>query len=72
MKDSLKAEGDKPAPVELKEEAGKVSAKYENITDMKERSITFKVKVKDSVEVDKAIVNKAIVDDTKIHRATVA
>ncbi|MBJ9983818.1 isopeptide-forming domain-containing fimbrial protein, partial [Bacillus sp. S29] len=51
--------------VELKEEAGKVSAKYENITDMKERSIIFKVKVKDSVEVDKAIVNKAIVDDTK-------
>ncbi|PEX11341.1 cell surface protein [Bacillus cereus] len=65
VKDSLKAEGDKPAPVELKEEAGKVSAKYENITDMKERSILFKVKVKDSVEVDKAIVNKAIVDDTK-------
>ncbi|PGW51497.1 isopeptide-forming domain-containing fimbrial protein, partial [Bacillus thuringiensis] len=65
VKNSLKAEGDKPAPVELKEEAGKVSAKYENITDMKERSIIFKVKVKDSVEVDKAIVNKAIVDDTK-------
>ncbi|MGS4995768.1 isopeptide-forming domain-containing fimbrial protein [Bacillus cereus] len=65
VKDSLKAEGDKPVPVELKEEAGKVSAKYENITDMKERSIIFKVKVKDSVEVDKAIVNKAIVDDTK-------
>ncbi|WP_410989297.1 isopeptide-forming domain-containing fimbrial protein [Bacillus cereus] len=65
VKDSLKAEGDKPAPVELKEEAGKVSAKYENITDMKERSIIFKVKVKDSVGVDKAIVNKAIVDDTK-------
>ncbi|MBE5089531.1 DUF11 domain-containing protein [Bacillus thuringiensis] len=65
VKDSLKAEGDKPAPVELKEEAGKVSAKYENITDMKERSIIFKVKVKDSVEVDKAIVNKAIVDDKK-------
>ncbi|PGS37459.1 isopeptide-forming domain-containing fimbrial protein [Bacillus cereus] len=65
VKDSLKAEGDKPAPVELKEEAGKVSAKYENITDMKERGIIFKVKVKDSVEVDKAIVNKAIVDDTK-------
>ncbi|PFR39724.1 cell surface protein, partial [Bacillus cereus] len=65
VKDSLKVEGDKPAPVELKEEAGKVSAKYENITDMKERSIIFKVKVKDSVEVDKAIVNKAIVDDTK-------
>ncbi|WP_411501020.1 isopeptide-forming domain-containing fimbrial protein [Bacillus thuringiensis] len=65
VKDSLKAEGEEPAPVELKEEAGKVTAKYENITDTKERSIIFKVKVKDSVEVDKAIVNKAIVDDTK-------
>ncbi|RAT03448.1 cell surface protein, partial [Bacillus cereus] len=65
VKDSLKAEGGEPAPVELKEEAGKVTAKYENITDTKERSIIFKVKVKDSVEVDKAIVNKAIVDDTK-------
>ncbi|WHT89323.1 isopeptide-forming domain-containing fimbrial protein [Bacillus cereus] len=65
VKDSLKAEGDEPAPVELKEEAGKVTAKYENITDTKERSIIFKVKVKDSVEMEKAIVNKAIVDDTK-------
>ncbi|WP_406895579.1 isopeptide-forming domain-containing fimbrial protein [Bacillus cereus] len=65
VKDSLKAEGDEPAPVELKEEVGKVTAKYENITDTKERSIIFKVKVKDSVEVEKAIVNKAIVDDTK-------
>ncbi|WP_232965628.1 isopeptide-forming domain-containing fimbrial protein, partial [Bacillus thuringiensis] len=65
VKDSLKAEGDEPAPVELKEEAGKVTAKYENITDTKERSIIFKVKVKDTAEVDKAIVNKAIVDDTK-------
>ncbi|MGG3500507.1 isopeptide-forming domain-containing fimbrial protein, partial [Bacillus anthracis] len=65
VKDSLNAEGDKPAPVELKEEAGKVTAKYENITDTKERSIIFKVKVKDTAEVDKAIVNRAIVDDTK-------
>ncbi|MDJ1475046.1 isopeptide-forming domain-containing fimbrial protein [Bacillus sp. LS15-K4] len=65
VKESLKAEGDKPAPVELKEEAGKIIAKYENITDMKERNIIFKVKVKDDVEVDKAIVNKAIVDDSQ-------
>ncbi|MGD2278015.1 isopeptide-forming domain-containing fimbrial protein, partial [Bacillus wiedmannii] len=65
VKDSLKAEGDKPAPVELKEEAGKIIAKYENINDMKERNIIFKVKVKDDVEVDKAIVNKAIVDDSQ-------
>ncbi|PEL81001.1 isopeptide-forming domain-containing fimbrial protein [Bacillus wiedmannii] len=65
VKDSLKAEGDKPAPVELKEEAGKIIAKYENITDMKERNIIFKVKVKNDVEVEKAIVNKAIVDDSQ-------
>ena len=36
--------------------------------DMKERSIVFKVKVKEEAKVDKEIVNKAIVDDTKIHR----
>ncbi|WP_144615391.1 isopeptide-forming domain-containing fimbrial protein, partial [Bacillus cereus] len=65
VKGSLKAEGDKPGPVELKEEAGKIIAKYENITDMKERNIIFKVKVKDDVEVDKAIVNKAVVDDSQ-------
>ncbi|WP_375902686.1 isopeptide-forming domain-containing fimbrial protein, partial [Streptomyces sp. NPDC056411] len=65
VKNSLKAEGDKPAPVELKEEAGKVSAKYENITDMKERSIIFKVKVKEEAEIGKEIVNKAIVVATK-------
>ncbi|MED3052180.1 isopeptide-forming domain-containing fimbrial protein [Bacillus thuringiensis] len=63
VKNSLKAEGDKPAPVELKEEAGKVSAKYENITDTAERSIRFKVKVTEAVKVGKKIVNTAIVDD---------
>ncbi|KXX89647.1 MULTISPECIES: isopeptide-forming domain-containing fimbrial protein [Bacillus] len=62
---SEKAEGEEPKPVELKVENGKVMAKYSEIMDTKERSIVFKVKVKDSVEVDKAIVNKAIVDDTK-------
>ncbi|MED4079255.1 DUF11 domain-containing protein, partial [Lysinibacillus fusiformis] len=38
VKDSLKSEGNEPAPVELKEEAGKITAKYENITDTAERS----------------------------------
>ena len=38
MKDSLKAEGNEPNPVELKEEAGKITAKYENITDTAERN----------------------------------
>ncbi|WP_270606607.1 isopeptide-forming domain-containing fimbrial protein, partial [Bacillus mobilis] len=65
VKDSEKAEGDKPAPVKLHVKDGKVIAEYENITDMKERSIVFKVKVKDEAEVGKEIVNKAIVDDTK-------
>ena len=44
---------------------GKVIAEYENITDMKERSIVFKVKVKEEAEVGKEIINKAIVDDIK-------
>ena len=63
MKDSLKLEGSKPDPVELKFENGKVMAKYPEITDTKERSITFKVKVKGKVS--DSIVNEAIVSDTK-------
>ncbi|MGN4718886.1 isopeptide-forming domain-containing fimbrial protein [Bacillus cereus group sp. MYBK226-2] len=63
VKDSLKAEGNEPNPVELKEEDGKITAKYENITDTAERSISFKVKVTEAVKVGKTIVNKAIVDD---------
>ncbi|AFV20751.1 hypothetical protein BTB_c50970 [Bacillus thuringiensis Bt407] len=50
----------------MKFENGKVMAKYPEITDTEERSITFKVKVKDEVKVGKKIVNKAIIDDTKI------
>ena len=65
VKDSLRAEGTKPDPVELKVKDGKVIAKYPEITDTEERSITFKVKVKEEVKVGKKIVNKAIVDDTK-------
>ncbi|MED3165327.1 isopeptide-forming domain-containing fimbrial protein, partial [Bacillus thuringiensis] len=63
VKDSLKAEGNEPNPVELKEEAGKITAKYENITDTAERSISFKVKVTEAAKVGKEIVNTAIVDD---------
>ena len=63
VKDSLKSEGNEPAPVELKEEAGKITAKYENITDTAERSIIFKVKVTEVAKVGKKIVNTAIVDD---------
>ncbi|WP_242257532.1 hypothetical protein, partial [Bacillus cereus group sp. BfR-BA-01379] len=36
--------------VELKVENGKVLAKYPEITDTEERSITFKVKVKEEVK----------------------
>ena len=49
--------------MELKFENGKVMAKYPEITDTKERSITFKVKVKGKVS--DSIVNEAIVSDTK-------
>lgn len=63
VKDSLKAEGNEPNPVELKEEAGKITARYENITDTAERSIIFKVKVTEVAKVGKKIVNTAIVDD---------
>ena len=65
VENSIKAEGEAPSPVELTVEAGVVKAKYIDITDTKERSIVFKVKVKEEVEVGKEIVNKAIVDDTK-------
>ncbi|UKW56179.1 isopeptide-forming domain-containing fimbrial protein [Bacillus anthracis] len=65
VKDSLKAEGIKPEPVELKMENGKIIAKYPEITDMEKRSIVFKVKVKDSAKVGEAIVNKAIAKDPK-------
>ncbi|TKI96296.1 DUF11 domain-containing protein, partial [Bacillus wiedmannii] len=65
VENSIKAEGEAPGPVELKVEAGVVKAKYIDITDMKERSIVFKVKVKEEAKVGKEIVNKAIVDDTK-------
>ena len=43
---------------------GKVIAKYPEITDIEERSIVFKAKVKD-FKVGEGIVNKVVVDDTK-------
>ena len=48
-------------PTELKVENGKVTVKYPEITDTKERSIIFKVKVKESVKVGEEITNKAII-----------
>ena len=66
----MKAEGAGTDSVELKFENGKIMAKYPEITDTKERSITFKVKVKDEVKIGGKIVNKAIIDDTKRARNT--
>lgn len=63
VKDSLKAEGAKPEPVELKFENGKVIAKYPEIMDMEERSIVFKTKVKETAKIGEEIVNKATVSD---------
>ena len=56
---SERAEGTEPNPVELKVENGKVIAKYPEITDTKERSIAFKVKVKEEAKAGETIVNKA-------------
>ena len=42
MKDSLKLEGSKPDPVELKFENGKVMAKYPEITDTKREVLPLK------------------------------
>lgn len=63
VKDSLKAEGVQPEPVELKFENGKIIAKYPAITDMEERSIVFKTKVKETAKIGEEIVNKAMVSD---------
>ena len=58
VKDSLKAEGVKPEPVELKFENGKVIAKYPEIMDMEERSIVFKTKVKETAKLVKKLLTK--------------
>ncbi|WP_241675973.1 hypothetical protein, partial [Bacillus wiedmannii] len=63
VQDSIKSDGPEPNPVELHAENGKVTAKYPEITDTKKRSIIFKVRVKETVQVGKEIINKAIVDD---------
>ncbi len=55
VKDSLQAEGSKPNPVELKVKDGKVIAKYPEITDIEERSIVFKAKVKKTSKLVKAL-----------------
>ena len=55
VKDSLNAEGDKPAPVELKEEV-RLPRSMKILLTRKKEVLSLKVKVKDTAEVDKAIV----------------
>ena len=57
---SERAEGTEPNPVELKVENGKVIAKYPEITDTKERSIAFKVKVKEEAKAEKRLLIKRL------------
>ena len=68
VKDSLKAEGAKPEPVELKFENGKVIAKYPEIMDMEERSIVFKTKVKETAKLVKKLLIKQPLVIKQIHQ----
>ena len=52
--------GAEPNPVELKVENGKVIAKYPEIMDTKERSIAFKVKVKERQKPEKQLLIKRL------------
>ncbi|HFP6581845.1 TPA: DUF11 domain-containing protein, partial [Enterococcus faecalis] len=64
VKDSLTSVGDEPKPINLKEANGTIIAEYPSITDMKERSIRFKVIVNEEAKAGETILNKAKVDDT--------
>ncbi|MDH5055658.1 isopeptide-forming domain-containing fimbrial protein, partial [Enterococcus faecalis] len=63
VKDSLTSVGDEPQPTSLKETNGTITAEYPSITDMKERSIRFKVIVNEEAKAGETILNKAKVDD---------
>ncbi|OSH36177.1 cell wall surface anchor protein [Enterococcus faecalis] len=64
VKDSLTSVGDEPKPTSLTEANGTITAEYPSITDMKERSIRFKVIVNEEAKAGETILNKAKVDDT--------
>ncbi|RXW08876.1 cell wall surface anchor protein [Enterococcus faecalis] len=64
VKDSLTSVGDEPKPISLKETNGIITAEYPSITDIKERSIRFKVIVNEEAKAGETILNKAKVDDT--------
>ncbi|HAZ7956445.1 TPA: DUF11 domain-containing protein [Enterococcus faecalis] len=64
VKDSLTSVGDEPKPTSLKETNGTITAEYPSITDIKERSIRFKVIVNEEAKAGETILNKAKVDDT--------
>ncbi|EIP8133206.1 DUF11 domain-containing protein, partial [Enterococcus faecalis] len=53
-----------PKPTSLTEANGTITAEYPSITDMKERSIRFKVIVNKEAKAGETILNKAKVDDT--------
>ena len=63
VKDSLTSVGDEPKPTNLKEANGTITAEYPSITDMKERSIRFKVIVNEEAKAGEIILNKAKVGD---------
>ena len=63
VKDSLTSVGDEPQPTSLKETNGTITAEYPSITDMKERSIRFKVIVNEEAKAGEIILNKAKVGD---------
>ncbi|MFW8494326.1 isopeptide-forming domain-containing fimbrial protein, partial [Enterococcus faecalis] len=63
VKDSLTSVGDEPKPTSLKETNGTITAEYPSITDIKERSIRFKVIVNEEAKAGETILNKAKVDD---------
>ncbi|WP_430604581.1 isopeptide-forming domain-containing fimbrial protein [Enterococcus sp. DIV2438] len=64
VKDSLTSVGDEPKPTSLKETNGTITVEYPSITDIKERSIRFKVIVNEEAKAGETILNKAKVDDT--------
>ncbi|MHC0404112.1 isopeptide-forming domain-containing fimbrial protein [Enterococcus faecalis] len=60
VKDSLTSVGDAPKPTSLKEANGTIIAEYPSITDMKERSIRFKVIVNEEAKAGKLTATKTV------------
>ncbi|WP_206855925.1 isopeptide-forming domain-containing fimbrial protein [Candidatus Enterococcus mangumiae] len=60
---SLTSQGDDPQPTNLTAKDGTITAEYGKISDMKTRTIIFRVKVNEQAKVGETIVNKATIDD---------